>query len=152
MADLKLLFDHLIRFEIELWNAVDARLRSDCDLQLTWFEVMRLLGSRGACRVQDIANEFGITTGGTSKVVDRIEGAGYCQRRANPDNRRSSLVELTPEGQRLLHHAAAVFDDELAQRVGAILPDHELEQLTSALVRLRAAQPIAAQPIAAQPA
>lgn len=146
MADLRQLFDHLIRFEIELWNAVDARLRADCDLQLTWFEIMRLLGSRGACRVQDIATEFGITTGGTSKVVDRIEAAGYCRRRPNPANRRSSLVELTPDGHRLLQQATTVFDDELQHRIGAVLPEDDIDQLTTALARLRTARNSAAQP------
>ena len=38
MADLKRLFSELIRFETDLWNAVDARLWSEHDLQRTWFE------------------------------------------------------------------------------------------------------------------
>ena len=37
MPDLKVLFSDLIRFETDLWNAVDARLRSEYDLPLTWF-------------------------------------------------------------------------------------------------------------------
>ena len=36
MADLKVLFSELVRFETDLWNAVDARLRSEHGLQLTW--------------------------------------------------------------------------------------------------------------------
>ncbi|WP_205660780.1 hypothetical protein [Amycolatopsis vastitatis] len=67
MVDLKLLYHDLVRFEMELWGAVDARLRAECDLQLTWFEVMRLLGRRGGCRVLDIAEEFGITVGGPAR-------------------------------------------------------------------------------------
>ena len=42
VADLRLVYSDLVRFEIELWGAVEARLRAECDLQLTWFEVMRL--------------------------------------------------------------------------------------------------------------
>jgi DNA-binding MarR family transcriptional regulator len=38
------------------------------------------------CRVYDIAHELGITTGGTSKLVDRIEARGYCRRLPNPDD------------------------------------------------------------------
>jgi DNA-binding MarR family transcriptional regulator len=51
--------------------------------------------------VYDIAHELAITTGGTSKLVDRIEASGYCRRLPNPADRRSSLLELTPAGQRL---------------------------------------------------
>ena len=50
VVDLRLVYSDLVRFEIELWGAVDARLQAECDLQLTSFEVMRLLGERGGCR------------------------------------------------------------------------------------------------------
>ena len=139
MVDLRLVYGDLVRFEIELWGAVDARLQTECDLQLTWFEVMRLLGERGGCRVLDIAEEFRITVGGTSKVVDRVEAAGYCRRRANPDDRRSSIVELTASGKRLLTKAMKVFDDELEIRIGSVLPERSLKQLATALADLRAA-------------
>lgn len=139
MADLKLVFHDLVQFEIELWNAVDGRLRAECDLQLTWFEVMQLLARRSGCRIQDVAEEFGITVGGTSKVVDRIEAAGYCRRRANPNDRRSSLVELTPAGLRLADKATKVFEAELEARIGAVFSGQELERFAAALSALRVA-------------
>ena len=80
MSELKLLFSDLIRFETRLWNLVDARLRAECDLQLTWFEPMQVMSSSGACRVYDIVEELSITIGGTSKLVDCIEAAGLCRR------------------------------------------------------------------------
>ncbi|WNM35742.1 MarR family transcriptional regulator [Streptomyces sp. Li-HN-5-11] len=133
------MYQDLVRFEIELWNAVDARLRAECDLQLTWFEVMRLLAQRSQCRVQDMADEFGITVGGTSKVVDRIEAAGYCRRRANPNDRRSSLVELTPAGRRLVDRATDVFEAELQTRIGSVVPEQDLETFAATLSALREA-------------
>jgi DNA-binding MarR family transcriptional regulator len=89
--------------------------------------------------VQDIATELSITVGGTSKIVDRIEAAGQCARRANPDDRRSSIVELTPAGKRLLARATATFEDELRTRLGAALSDRSAAQFTRTLTRLRAA-------------
>ena len=88
------------------------------------------------CRVYDIANELGITTGGTSKPVDRIEASGYCRRLPNPDDRRSSLLELTEEGRRMLAEAGTAFD-ELQHRLGAALPERTLRQFASTLTRLR---------------
>ena len=41
MSDLRGLFNDLIRFEIELWNAVDARLKSEFGLPLTHSEAGR---------------------------------------------------------------------------------------------------------------
>jgi DNA-binding MarR family transcriptional regulator len=139
MPDLPRLFSELIRFEIELWNAIDARLRAAYDLPLTWFEPMQVIARCGACRVNDIATELSITIGGTSKLVDRIEAAGYCWRRSNPDDRRSSLIELTPAGRRLLADATAVFEKELQLRLGSVLSPEALEFFSRTLSMLRAA-------------
>ena len=139
MSDLRGLFNDLIRFEIELWNAVDARLKSEFSLPLTHFEPMSVIDKIPGCRVYDIANELGITTGGTSKLVDRIEASGYCRRLPNPDDRRSSLLELTEAGRRLLTKAGAAFDEELQLRLGSALPERTLRQFASTLTRLRAA-------------
>ena len=139
MSDLRRLFNDIIRFEIELWNAVDARLKSEFDLPLTHFEPMSVIDRLPRCRVYDIATELGITTGGTSKLVDRIEASGYCRRLPNPADRRSSLLELTPEGRRLLAEAGAAFDDELERRLGAAVPERTLRQFGATLTRLRAA-------------
>jgi DNA-binding MarR family transcriptional regulator len=137
VADLTALFSELIRFETELWNAVDARLRGDCDLPLTQFEPMQII-SRQRCRVQDIAEQLSITIGGTSKLVDRIEASGHCRRRPNPADRRSSLIELTPAGRRLLASATEAFDDELQARLGAAVSERSLQQFSTTLAKLRA--------------
>jgi|SRR5439155_231391 len=139
MPDLPALFNELIRFEIELWNAVDARLRADCGLMLSRFEPMRVISGRTPCRVQDIAGELSITVGGVSKIVDRIEAAGHCRRRLNPDDKRSSIVELTPAGRQLLTTATASFEDELRNRLGSAVPAASLRQFSAILTRLRSA-------------
>ncbi len=139
MSDLRQVFNDLIRFEIELWNAVDARLKKEFDLPLTHFEPMSVMARLPNCRVYDIASELGITTGGTSKLVDRIEASGYCRRLPNPEDRRSSLLELTPEGRRLFAEAGEAFDDELQRRLGAAVPERTLRQFAGTLARLRAA-------------
>jgi DNA-binding MarR family transcriptional regulator len=140
VPDLTKLFDELTRLETELWNSVDARLRAEHGLALSRLQPMRVIDSKPRCRVHDIAAELSITTGGTSKLVDAIEAAGHCHRRPNPDDRRSSIVELTPAGQRLLEQATNTFEDELERRVGSVLPRHSIVQLTDALTRLRAGE------------
>jgi DNA-binding MarR family transcriptional regulator len=139
MPDLKVLFSDLIRFETELWNGVDARLRSDHDLPLAWFEPMQVMSKHMACRVFDIKEELSITVGGTSKLVDRIEAAGLCRRRANPDDRRSQIIELTPAGRRLLTKATKSFEDELQKRLESVVTERALDQFGAALTKLRAA-------------
>ena len=138
-SELRELFNDLIRFEIELWNAIDARLKGEFGLPLSHFEPMSVMDRLPRCRVYDIATELGITTGGTSKLVDRIEAGGYCRRLPNPDDRRSSLLELTPEGRHVLTQAATAFDDELRRWLGSAVPERTLRQFAATLARLRTA-------------
>ena len=114
------LFEDLVRVQADLWNAVDDRLRADFDLPFNRFEPMRVMGRTEHCRVQDIASELEITVGGTSKLVDRIEAAGHCQRLSNPTDRRSSWIELTPEGHRVLDAATQAVEEELGRSIGAL--------------------------------
>jgi DNA-binding MarR family transcriptional regulator len=81
-----------------------------------------------------------ITVGGTSKLVDRIEAAGYCERRSHPEDRRSSIIALTPAGEQILADATAAFEAELELRVGQALSPQALDQLGNSLAALRATE------------
>src|SRR5246500_5990367 len=129
MTDLIDLFHQLVRFETELWNAVDARLRDEFDLPLSRLEPMQVIARHPSCRVNDIADELSITIGGTSKLVDRIEASGYCVRTANPHDRRSSIIELTAAGRQVLAKAVKAFEDELETRMGSAVSARSLQEL-----------------------
>ena len=135
--DLASLFSDLIRLETELWDLVEARLRRDHDLALSWFEPMQVIDSTPRCRVIDIAAALSITIGGTSKLVDRIENAGWCKRYPNPDDHRSSTIELTRAGQRLLTAARRTFTDEVGIRLGEPLSTSELQRFAATVHQLR---------------
>ena len=148
--ELRVLFSELVRLETELWDAVEGRLRADHGITLPFFEFMQIISRHPNCRVQDIARELSITVGGTSKIVDRIEAAGYCARHANPSDRRSSILALTPAGKLLLPKITATVDDELGARLGSVLSGWPLEELIGTLSGLRAS--FAAADAAAEPA
>lgn len=78
-------------------------------------------------------SSVGITVGAASKLVDRLERAGFASRSPNPDNRRSSLVALTTEGQWALAVASQVCSSALARLLG----DEDVETLIAALQRLQ---------------
>ena len=87
--DLRQVFDDLVRFETVLWGALDQRLRRECGVTLGSLNVMMVIDSTPQCRVYDIAAALAITVGGTSQAVDRLQAAGWCRRRPNPEDRRS---------------------------------------------------------------
>jgi MarR family transcriptional regulator, organic hydroperoxide resistance regulator len=137
VTDLRQVFDDLVRFETMLWGTIDGRLQVECGIGLGSLNGMLVIDATPLCRVQDIARAVAITVGGASQAVDRLESAGLCVRRANPSDRRSSIVELTSEGRELLGVAAPVFDRELDRLLRAPLPGTALTHLADALSALR---------------
>jgi MarR family transcriptional regulator, organic hydroperoxide resistance regulator len=138
MGDVFRLFSELERTSALLVAAVDVRLRCDLGLSLVLFEPLRVIGRLDRCRVYDLAAELGVSSGGASKLVDRLEGSGYCRRRPNPGDRRSSLLELTPAGAERLAAAEPIVDAELQRLFGAHLSGTEVAELAATLRDLRA--------------
>jgi len=137
VTDLTALFTDLVRLETRLYNVLDVRLKAEHELPLGQFEFLRFIEAHGTTRVFDIAREMAITVGATSKAVDRLESAGRVRRTANPDDRRSSLVALTDEGERVLKAAKPTVEEELRTWVGSVLPAPVLDQLATSLSVLR---------------
>jgi DNA-binding MarR family transcriptional regulator len=136
-VDLVGLFRDLVRLETDLWNRVDARLQREHGLPLAWLEVMQVVSLTPGCRVLDVAEALFITVGGASKVVDKVQAGGWCRRLPNPNDGRSSLIELTEGGEDLLAAANVTFDQALDAYLGAAAPAGELTRLSHTLGRLR---------------
>ncbi|MBT2498854.1 MarR family transcriptional regulator [Agromyces sp. ISL-38] len=136
-VDLGDLFQEIVNLQMDLFAAVDQRLRSELDMLLISLLPMRVIAAQGPCRVQDIAAALQISVGGASKSVDRIERLGWCRRSENPGDRRSSLIELTPRGHAMLMDGNVILEEEMQHRVADVLgPDST--QFARALERLRA--------------
>ena len=120
-------------------SCMDARLRQECGVPLGRFEAMVVVSSLGTCRVFDIASALAITVGGASKLVDRVEAAGYCSRKINPGDRRSSLLDLTKEGKAVVARGRAVIEAELDSWFTPVLTTQEASTLLQLLARVPSA-------------
>jgi MarR family transcriptional regulator, organic hydroperoxide resistance regulator len=141
MADLRRVFSDVRQVQAQLAAAVDLRLRSEFSLSLVLFDSMTVIAEAERCRVHDLATGLGVSAGGASKLVDRLGAFGYCQRLPNPRDRRSSLVELTPAGRRVLAEARRSLDEELERLLGGVLSSAQVRQLSATLADLRFASP-----------
>ena len=139
MTELIQTFHDLVRVETMLWNAIDTALLNECGLTLARFETMQIINRSSPCRVLDIAVALAIGWSGASKIVGRVEAAGHCRRRPNPDDARSSLITLTPRGRALLLKANDRVTAELEQRLAATLTPRDLENLGLPLSHLHTA-------------
>lgn len=133
---LRRLFEDLVRVEILLWDAVDRRLRDELGLPLGRIEVLRVVAATDACRIADVVTTVGITVGAASKLVDRLEAAGLCARRPNPDDRRSSLLVVTDAGRGVHERAERVVGHELGARWDG-LPAVAVRELADRLGEVR---------------
>jgi len=128
-------FDALVRYETELWNHLDDRLLREGAVSLATLSALRVVSRHpDDCRVQEIRTELGITVGAASKLVDRLERDGWAVRSANPGDRRSSFVALTPAGADALAVGAALLERELGEQ---LRDEPGVADTTAVLLRLR---------------
>jgi MarR family transcriptional regulator, organic hydroperoxide resistance regulator len=138
-AELHGLFSDLKGVQVQLADAVRTRLGRDFGLTATMLSAMQVLHEAARCRIRDLAASLGISAGGASKLVDRLENMGLCRRAANPADRRSSLLELTESGRQVYDEAAHAVMDEVALQFGATLSESQIGELGAILGELRAA-------------
>lgn len=80
-----------------------------------------------------LARLMGVTTGGATGIVDRLERAGVARRRPDPDDRRKYRVELTALAQTMIDESVRGLD-----RVFAGLEPEAVEALATLLPRVAA--------------
>lgn len=106
VRDFGLLVDAAGRLE----QRIDAALRRRCGIHHTMFEVLiRLCREPGEQVTQRTLGEaLVLTSGGTTRLVDRMEQAGLVRRLPSPGDRRVTVVEATPQGRAVFVAAVAV--------------------------------------------
>lgn len=69
------------------------------DVSPSHARVLRVLAHHGALRLGDLSAHLRIAARSTTEVVDALEQRGLVERRADPDDRRATLVALTDQGK-----------------------------------------------------
>jgi DNA-binding MarR family transcriptional regulator len=101
---------------------------------LSWFELLQAIKASptGRPRMSELAEWLTLSRGGVTKLVDRLQRAGYIERVSCSDDRRSLQAELTPPGEELLEEMRAVYEAELERHL-MILSADEADLITAAL-------------------
>ena len=101
---------------------------------LSWFEMLSAIkrSPSGRPRMSELAEWLTLSRGGITKLVDRLQGAGYLERVSCADDRRSLRAELTPAGEQMLEEMQAVYEAELEQHL-RLLSAEEATLITTAL-------------------
>lgn len=100
------------------------------------FDVICTLGNTQGMPLCKLAEKTLITKGTLTGVIDRLEDKGLLKRVVPPENRRSFIAVLTPEGEKVFNSAFPAHTKYLNQRLGKLSAE-ELDEIRSALEKLR---------------
>jgi DNA-binding MarR family transcriptional regulator len=112
-------------------------------LEPGWYDVLATLRRAGPpyrVRPTDFTNALMLTSSGTTKRLDRLEQAGLITRAPDPDDRRGTLITLTPAGLRLIYTASEAHLENERRLLGA-LTDAERGRLADLLRKLQLGLP-----------
>jgi DNA-binding MarR family transcriptional regulator len=122
-----------------LERAFNASLEESCGVSGPFFEVLLRIGRSpgGRLTMSELAGQLGLTSGGTTRLVDRVVAAGLVERASCPTDRRVQWVVLNEAGERKLDEALEVHLADLQREMLDRLEPGELPVLERALDRLR---------------
>jgi DNA-binding MarR family transcriptional regulator len=104
---------------------------------LSWFELLWAIkrSTDGPPRMSDLAERLTLSRGGITKLVDRLEDAGYVERVTCSDDRRSLSADLTDAGDRMVEEMRVVYRSEVERYLRGVSGE-EADLIASALTRV----------------
>jgi DNA-binding MarR family transcriptional regulator len=132
------LFGLLLETNARLSRSLGLELESNCDLPLAWFDVLLQLrrAPDGRLKMNQIADAIVHSTGGTTRLIDRLEVAGLVERQNCPTDRRAIHVAITDLGNEKLDAALNVHLGYLEVNLATRLTKVERETLAELLTKL----------------
>lgn len=134
------LFGLLLETNARLARTLGLELEAQCDLPLAWFEVLLQLrrASESRLKMNQIADAIVHSTGGTTRLIDRLVEAGLVERQSCPSDRRAIYVAMTTQGDAKLDEALGVHLSYLDKNLAGRLSPMERSALADLLTKLNA--------------
>jgi DNA-binding MarR family transcriptional regulator len=113
----------------------------------TDYQVLNLLDLRGSATPGQLAQLTGLTTGGVTVVLDRLEKGGFIRRERNPGDRRSLVVRPVIAMRRRIY---PLYKSIIAgmQRIVSVYDDRQLATIVEFFIRANSSRnsPIPSSP------
>jgi DNA-binding MarR family transcriptional regulator len=106
-------------------------------LSETDIDAIEELLDSGAATAGELSDLTGLTTGAVTRVIDRLEQAGYARRVPDPTDRRRVIVELVPERVADVEATMARVGEKSASEMGTY-SEAELAVINDFLTRMAA--------------
>ena len=127
-------FIKLMRATESLNNRLN-RHHANADLTVSQFGVLEALHHLGPLNQKALGQKLLKSGGNITMVIDNLEKSGLVERQQDPEDRRSMLIHLTPEGEEFI---SSYFPEHLERIVSEfdVLSDKELNNLADICKKL----------------
>jgi DNA-binding MarR family transcriptional regulator len=128
----------LVRTHRKLSDRMGRELEDSVGIPLIWFDVLIHVGGAPEARLtmSRLSTDVSLTTGGVTRLIDRMVEAGLVARQNCPNDRRSVHVVLTPDGHALLGRAIAAHVESIDRHLIAPLDTEDRAALAGLLTKL----------------
>ncbi len=120
-----------------IWRQIEAGL-APLNVSMAEYSVLALLGEAGrnGMRMSDLAQQRLMSSGGFTRLADRLEQRGLIERRRSAEDGRGFTAVLTKDGRALLRKAWRQQHSDLRKLFFDRLDDEHLRSLAEVWARL----------------
>ena len=120
-----------------VWREMERRL-AQTGLSMADYDCLVALEGAGetGVRMSELAKRTTMSSGGFTRLADRLERQGLIERRKCPSDGRGLLAVVTDEGRRALRRARAVHLDDVREIFLGPLSDEDMRRLAEVWERL----------------
>jgi DNA-binding MarR family transcriptional regulator len=132
----------LVRTHRLLSDRLGRELEDAVGIPLVFFDVLIHVGAApdGRLTMSRLSADVALTTGGVTRLVDRMVEAGLVQRQNCPNDRRSIHVVLTPAGHDVMGQAIAAHAESIERHLFTPLGVGDRAALAAALTKVLEAE------------
>jgi DNA-binding MarR family transcriptional regulator len=114
----------------------EARKRLNGSCTMSQFDILAQLDrSREPLTLAELSRTLLVTAGNITGMIDRMEEAGWVERKPDPQDRRATRVQSTPKGKQLAKSVIPKHARDI-ENLFASLNDQEITQLRNLLEKL----------------
>lgn len=103
------------------------------DISYVEYRALRVLAKTESCTMQNLGQQLGFTKSGATRVVDRLERAGYVRRERNEDDHRVCCVTLTDAGRALIERVVEEYTRKTKESLDRL--DEDMQEILIASLR-----------------
>jgi MarR family 2-MHQ and catechol resistance regulon transcriptional repressor len=128
----------IVRTHRRLTDVLGRELERSVGIPMVYFDVLIHVAADpdGRLTMSRLSTDVALTSGGVTRLVDRMVEAGLVSRENCPSDRRSIYVVLTPVGRDVLERAIAAHVDGIDRHLVAHLDERDRAALAAALAKV----------------